>query len=101
MNLSVQVNGISFNTPIILASGYITETPSFFMEAIPHGCSAIVTRSLKKIVPDERKRVPVPRYAIIPGEDSMLNCEWGNEFGWDNWRDQWVRQVKEDRKSVV
>lgn len=101
MNVQASVGSVCLDTPIMLASGYITEKPDFFLEAAKYGCAAIVTRSLKYVVPEERKRVPAPRYVVMPGEDSMLNCEWGNEFGWENWRDSWAQWVKEAGGTVV
>ena len=84
MKLKTQVGDLKLQTPLLLASGYITETPEFFLRAQPYGCSGIVTRSLKQHVPAERSRITSPRYAVF-GNDSMLNCEWGNERPWTDW----------------
>ncbi|MBI1833961.1 MAG: 4Fe-4S dicluster domain-containing protein, partial [Candidatus Andersenbacteria bacterium] len=59
-----------------------------------------VTRSLKEHVPAERAHVPSPRYAVFE-EDSMLNCEWGNEKPWTDWRDHGVNQVKDTGSPIV
>lgn len=101
MSLNTKVGSVELSTPLILASGYITETPDFFMRASKFGCSAIVTRSLKKVVPEERKRVPAPRYAVIPGKDTMLNCEWGNEYSWELWRNKWVDEVRVANSPII
>ena len=100
MSLKTQVGTLKLQTPLLLASGYITETPEFFLRALPYGCSGMVTRSLKQHVPPERSRIPVPRYAVF-GQDNMLNCEWGNENPWTDWRDHGVRQVKETGCPVI
>lgn len=100
MSLKTQVGTLKLQTPLLLASGYITETPEFFLRALPYGCSGMVTRSLKQHVPPERSRITVPRYAVF-GQDNMLNCEWGNENPWTDWRDHGVRQVKETGYPVI
>lgn len=99
MSLTTQVGTVKLQTPLLLASGYITETPDFFRAAQPHGCSGMVTRSLKEHVPPERQKVTVPRYAVFD-QGSMLNCEWGNEKPWSDWRDGGVDEVK-DTSSVI
>ncbi|MDP3965072.1 MAG: 4Fe-4S binding protein [bacterium] len=98
--LRTQVGSVSLQTPLLLASGYITETPEFFMRAQPYGCSGIVTRSLKQRVPPERSRITVPRYAVF-GQDNMLNCEWGNEKPWTEWRDSGVRHVQDAGCPII
>lgn len=100
MNLSTDAGGVRFETPLLLASGYISETPEFFTKARRFGCASMVTRSLKMHVPPERARVPAPRY-VVPSLDSMLNCEWGNERPWTSWRDGWVRQVQSLGAPIV
>ncbi len=100
MKLETQVGSLKLQTPLLLASGYITETPEFFLRAQPYGCSGIVTRSLKQNVPAERSRITSPRYAVF-GNDSMLNCEWGNERPWTDWRDHGVQQVKETGCPII
>lgn len=93
MFLNTNIGGIKLDTPLLLASGYITETAKFFLKAKDYGCSSMVTRSLKKNVPVERMHVPSPRYVVF-NEDSMLNCEWGNEKPWTYWRDQGITDIK-------
>jgi len=100
VRLKTSVGAVTLNTPFILASGYITETPDFFLASHPHGCAAMVTRSLKKIIPPERARVPAPRYVVIGG-DTMLNCEWGNELPWEHWREKSAQQVKATGAPIV
>ncbi len=100
MSLKTQVGNISLQTPLLLASGYITETPEFFLRAQPYGCSGMITRSLKQHVPPERSRITSPRYAIFD-TDSMLNCEWGNEKPWTDWQDHGIRQVKETGCPII
>ncbi len=99
MILETQVGSLRFSTPLLLASGYITETPEFFLRALPYGCSGIITRSLKKNVPVERSRITSPRYAVF--DNSMLNCEWGNEKPWTDWRDHGVGQVKATGSPLI
>lgn len=48
MSLDTSIGRIKLNTPLLLASGYITETAEFFLKAKNYGCSGMVTRSLKK-----------------------------------------------------
>ena len=100
MSLSTQVGNVKLQTPLLLASGYITETPEFFLKARPYGCAGMVTRSLKQYVPPNRTLVPVPRYAVF-NQNSMLNCEWGNEKPWTDWRDHGVSQVKHTTCPIV
>ncbi len=98
--LQTKVGAVQLATPLLLASGYITETPDFFLRAQPEGCAGMVTRSLKKHISPERVRIPVPRYAIY-GRDSMLNCEWGNERPWTDWRDEGVNIVKNTGAPII
>ncbi len=100
MSLETQVGGISLHTPLLLASGYITETPEFFLKAQQYGCSGMVTRSLRQHVSPDRTKVTVPRYAVFD-QDSMLNCEWGNEKPWTDWRDYGVHKVKETGCPII
>lgn len=98
--LKTSVGGITFETPLLLASGYITETPDFCLRSKRFGCAGMVTRSLKEHVPPERSRVPSPRYSIF-GQTSMLNCEWGNEHPWTNWRDGWADKVRSSGNRLI
>lgn len=100
MQTETKIGSVNLQTPLLLASGYITETPEFFLRAQPYGCSGIVTRSLKQHVPLERSRITAPRYAVF-GQDSMLNCEWGNEKPWTEWRDGGVHQVKNTGCPII
>lgn len=100
MSLETKVGRMNLQTPLLLASGYITETPEFFLRAQPYGCSGIVTRSLKQYVPPERSRITSPRYAVFD-KDSMLNCEWENERPWTDWKDHGVHQVKETGCPII
>jgi len=98
--LETQVGSVKLATPLLLASGYITETPEFFLKSQPHGCSGMITRSLKEHVPAERSKVPAPRYAVFD-QDNMLNCEWGNEKPWTDWRDSGVDRVKNTGCPII
>ena len=93
------VGSVKLDTPLLLASGYITETPEFFLKAKAFGCAAMVTRSLKQHVPQERSRIPVPRY-VVEG-NMMLNAEWGNERPWTEWRDYGVAAVKATGSPII
>lgn len=94
------IGSMQLPTPLLLASGYITETPEFFLKAQPLGCVGMVTRSLKMHVPPERARVPAPRYAIYE-QRSMLNCEWGNERPWEEWYLHGVREVRRTGGKLI
>jgi len=100
MSLNTQVGKVKLRTPLLLASGYITETPEFFLKAQPYGCAGMVTRSLKQHVPAERTRVPAPRYAVFD-QGSMLNCEWGNEKPWTYWKEYGVNQIKSTGCPII
>jgi len=100
MSIGTQVGKVKLQTPLLLASGHITETPEFFLRAQPYGCSGMVTRSLKQYVPEERSRTAAPRYAVF-NQDSMLNCEWGNKNPWTDWRDRGVYQIKETGCPII
>ncbi len=99
-SLVVSVGDVAFETPLILASGYLTETPDFYRRARPHGCAGMATRSLKDVVALERSRIPAPRYAV-PDKSTMLNCEWGNEHPWTQWRDGWLVEAQSFGGQVV
>ena len=98
--LTTQIGRIKLCTPLLLASGYITETSDFFLKASNYGCSGMITRSLKKQIPEERVNVPAPRYAVFD-HDSMLNCEWGNERPWTFWKSNGVPLVKKTGYPIV
>lgn len=100
MSLHTSVGSIQLRTPLLLASGYITETPEFFLKAKPLGCAGMVTRSLKEFVPPERRQIPAPRYAVFD-QNSMLACEWGNERPWTDWRDFGVSQVQATGSPII
>lgn len=91
--LNVEVGALSLESPLLLGSGYITETPEFYRRSRGFGCAGMVTRSLKDVVDPSRARIPAPRYAV-PDLSTMLNCEWGNENPWTMWRDQWLREAR-------
>ena len=94
MKLATSVGTVGFQTPLILGSGRITETPDFFLGARAFGCSGMVTRSLRETIPPERLRTPAPRYHVFDEGRSMLNCEWCNEEVWERWRDEWAHSIK-------
>ena len=100
MSLNTKIGDVKLQTPLLLASGYITETTEMFMKAYPLGCSGMVTRSLKQHVPKERSRIPSPRYVVFD-QDSMLNCEWGNEKPWTDWSDHGIAQIRETDSPVI
>lgn len=100
MSLNAQIGKVKLQTPLLLASGYITETPEFFLMAQPYGCAGMVTRSLKQHVPAERTRIPAPRYAVFD-QGSILACEWGNEKPWTDWKKYGVDQVKRTGCPIV
>jgi len=100
MFLNTNIGGIKLDTPLLLASGYITETAEFFLKAKDYGCSSMVTRSLKMNVPVDRMHVPSPRYVVFD-QDSMLNCEWGNEKPWTYWRDQGITSIKNTNCPII
>ena len=100
LSLYTQIGTMKLQTPLLLASGYITETPEFFLRAQPYGCSGIDPRSLKRHVPLERSKITTPRYVVFD-QDSMLNCEWGNEKPWTDWRDHGVQQVKDTGCPII
>ena len=93
MNTRVKVGKVELRTPLILASGHITETPDFYANTID--CAGMVTRTLKEFPPPDRKETPSPRYVVFDNGHSMLNCEWGNSIPWTEWRDHGVNRVKE------
>ena len=97
--LQTNVGKVALNTPLLLASGYITETPEFFLKT--SGCSGMVTRSLKKNPPPERKNIPAPRYVVFDDGKSMLNCEWGNSTPWTEWYEHGVADVKNSGGSLI
>lgn len=97
--LQTNVGEVTLNTPLLLASGYITETPEFFLKT--SGCSGMVTRSLKENPPSERKNVPAPRYVVFDDGKSMLNCEWGNSIPWTEWYRHGVADVKNAGGSLI
>ncbi len=100
MNIGTRVGNINFATPVILASGRITETPRFFLKAKQFGCAGMVTRTLREYVSPERLNIPVPR-SIVLSPDIMLNCESGNEHPWTDWRDKWIGEVKNSGSPLV
>jgi len=100
MNISTKVGSVYFDTPLILASGCITETPEFFLKAKPFGCAGMVTRSLRQNVSENRLQTPVPRYVVLRS-GTMLNCEWSNENVWTNWLDIWVQKVKKTKAPII
>ncbi len=99
-DISTNVGSVYFTTTLILASGCITETPKFFLEAKKFGCAAMVTRSLREIISPEREHVPAPRH-IVPSPDMMISCEWGNEKDWTNLRDKWIYEIKNVDSPVI
>lgn len=94
MDIKTKVGSVVLNSPLLIGSGYITEDTSFYARSVARGCAGMVSRSLKFSVPRERQRVPAPRY-VVTKQGSMLNCEWGNEKPWTNWRDGEFRRAKE------
>ncbi len=97
--LRTHVNKLHLRYPLLLASGHITETPDFYLNS-PE-CAGIVTRSLKYIVPDERRQTPSPRYAVFDDGHSMLNCEWGNTHPWREWKESGVDAVIEHGGAMI
>lgn len=97
--LKTCIGSVELGTPLLLASGHITETPDFFLKT--SSCAGMVSRSLKENPPPERAKTPSPRYAVFDSCQSMLNCEWGNSVPWTEWRDHGVREVKEVEGAII
>lgn len=97
--LRTHVGSVKLKTPLLLASGHITETPDFFLKA--PGCAGMVTRSLKEFPPPERARTPAPRYVVFGMNQSMLNCEWGNSVPWTEWQKHGVADVKKSGGAMI
>ena len=101
--LSTNVGSVKLKNPLLLASGYITETADFFLEAQKFGCSGIVTRSFKYNPPPERDKTPAPRYAFHPNTNgiAMLNCEWGSSVPWKRWVDDEIAKIRKTGAAVI
>lgn len=97
--LKCSVASVGLSSPLILASGHITENADFFTKTA--GCAGMVTRSLKEFPPPERKNTPAPRYVVFDNGHSMLNCEWGNSVPWTYWKDQGVSIVKNLSGAII
>ena len=99
-SLQTKVGNVVLQSPLLLASGYLTETPEFYQSTANY-CAGMVTRSLKKNPPPERRRTPAPRYVIFDDGYSMLNCEWGNSEPWQKWHERWVDDVYTNGAIIV
>lgn len=97
--LKVKVGSVELKTPLLLASGHITETADFFLRT--EDCAGMVTRSLKEVPPPERNNTPSPRYVVFDNGHSMLNCEWGNSTPWTYWRDDGVSTVRDAGGAII
>lgn len=97
--LQTNVGKVQLSSPLILASGHITETPDFFLKT--KGCAGMVTRSLKEFPPPGRAKTPSPRYVVFDDGHSMLNCEWGNSVPWTEWYDHGVEEVKNAGGAII
>lgn len=97
--LKCSVASVGLSSPLILASGHITENADFFTKTA--GCAGMVTRSLKEFPPPERKNTPAPRYVVFDNGHSMLNCEWGNSVPWTYWKNQGVSIVKNLSGAII
>ena len=100
MNIRTNVGSVHFTTPLILASGRITETPQFFLKAKQFGCAGMVTRTLRENVTSERLNIPTPRMVIFDS-NTMLNCEVGNIHPWTDWRDKWAQEIKNSGSPLI
>lgn len=104
--LRTKVGTVELSSPLLLASGHITETSDFYVKTnqlwpVELSCAGMVTRSLKEVVPLERAQTPAPRYAVFDDGKSMLNCEWGNSVPWQYWRDYGVENVKKIDGRII
>ncbi len=98
--ISASVGSVELSTPLLLASGHITESPDFFVRSVSEGCSGMVTRSLRETVPEERRNIPSPRYHVF-GNGSMLNCEWSNQTSWQTWLNEYTIAAKKHGALIV
>ncbi len=99
--LETNIGGLVLNSPLLLASGQITETPDFFLQTDKYACAGMVTRSLRENPPPERANTPAPRYVIFDNGRSMLNCEWSNSEPWTTWYSEGIEKVRSRDGALI
>ncbi len=99
--LETNIGGLVLNSPLLLASGQITETPDFFLQTDKYACAGMVTRSLRENPSPERANTPAPRYVIFDNGRSMLNCEWSNSEPWTTWYSEGIEKVRSRDGALI
>lgn len=97
VDLSVNVCGIEFKNPIVIASATPTKDAKYMKKAVDSGAGAIVTKSISS--EETMRRYVRPRFTILykkawPYCFSNYSCEFLSTYT----PEQWIDEVKEVRK---
>jgi dihydroorotate dehydrogenase (NAD+) catalytic subunit len=84
-DLQVNLCGVVLKNPLLLASGGLGESADTLAPFQEHGASAVVTRTMRLHVNEERRVFPSPHMTLGPRNSWMLNCEWGNLRPFEYW----------------
>lgn len=87
MDLHVDLCGIRLANPFMLASGALGESVQELGRFQESSCGAVVTRTLRLQVREERRLFPSPHLALDRKRRWLLNCEWGNLYPLEYWGD--------------
>jgi dihydroorotate dehydrogenase (NAD+) catalytic subunit len=88
--LSVELCGVRLAGPLLLGSGGLGESADSLSRFQATACAAVVTRTLRSVIPADRRTFPSPHLALGPRRNWLLNCEWGNLRTLDYWMDEGI-----------
>ena len=98
-NLTCKILGTTFQSPIWIGSGTITETKERVDKFLKSKVGAIVPRTTRFEFAPGRKNHPSYHLDINKKEKWMRNCEWtGNIL--DYWREQ-LKELSESGKIIM
>ncbi|MEM3747723.1 MAG: 4Fe-4S binding protein [Thermoproteota archaeon] len=101
IDLSVNISGVEFTNPLIVASGPPTLSPQQVLKCIRAGAAGAVT---KTITYDVKQQVqPKPRMLVVNPEDALRNrfySFYSIDLMSEHKPELWLRQLREAKKEV-
>ncbi len=101
IDLSVNISGVEFKNPLIVASGPPTLSPQHVLKCIRAGAAGAVTKTITYDVTQQVQ--PKPRMLVVNPEDALRNrfySFYSIDLMSEYKPELWLRQIREVKKEV-
>ncbi|MEM3704120.1 MAG: tRNA-dihydrouridine synthase [Candidatus Bathyarchaeia archaeon] len=97
VDLSVEISGVTFPNPIIVAAGTPTKNARYMMKAFKAGAGGVVAKTITR--EPLLQKYPKPRFTVLhkkgwPYVFSNYSCEYFSTYN----PEDWVKEIKEAKK---